>query len=210
MSHPPLQPTRASGSHHLSDLALHVAHAETNSIATLTTAMTRGDEDAWREFHRQYFDRLFRYQIVLQRGDEDQAAELVQQTILRVVRHVRPFADETVFWSWLTCLGRCTAADDGRSQSRRLRLFERFAHAQELRKDGHQQISSRMDALEHCLSTLPPDDRALIEGKYYERLNYATLAEQFDTSAKAIESRLARLRKKMRDAMDAHTTGAPS
>ena len=175
---------------------------ESPAVATLTAAMAKGDEDAWRLFHRDYFGRLHRYLIVLQRGDEESAAELVQQTCLRAVRHVRRFDSEEVFWSWLTCLARCAAADEGRRRKRRLVMFEKFAQWQEMRRSGGGDDGRSLASLERCLGTLSREERALVEGKYFERQSHAELAAEFDLSAKAVESRLARLREKLRAAME--------
>ena len=174
---------------------------DNDSVAQLTAAMKKGDEAAWRSFHHSYFNRLFRYQIVLQRGDEDRAAELAQQTMLRVVRHIRRFDDESAFWSWLTCLAKCAAADSGRKRMRRMRYMEQLAHMSELRRNDDADME-RLGQLEQCLATLAPNDRALIEGKYYSRRSHSDLAEQFNTSSKAVESKLARIREKLRNAID--------
>ncbi|MBN2703935.1 MAG: sigma-70 family RNA polymerase sigma factor [Pontiellaceae bacterium] len=181
--------------------------SDDSSVAQLTAAMKRGDEAAWRSFHHAYFNRLFRYHIVLQRGDEDRAADLVQQTMLRVVRHIRRFNDETAFWAWLACLARCAAADEGRSRTRRMRYMEQLAHMTEQRRNSDDAATEQLSALEKCLESLSGEDRALIEGKYYARHSYADLAEQFSISAKAVESKLARIRSKLRDAMKYSSEG---
>ncbi len=178
-----------------------MALLDDESIARLTTSMKKGDEAAWRSFHHAYFNRLFRYQIVLQRGNEDRAADLVQQTMLRVVRHIRRFEDESSFWDWLACLAKCVAADAGRKRLRRMRYMEQLAHRTELGRHADDAAMERLGELERCMESLSPEDRALIEGKYYARCSYVDLAEQFNTSAKAIESKLARIRAKLRDAM---------
>ena len=166
--------------------------------------MAGGDEDSWREFHHSYFSRIYRYVIVLQRGDESAAADLVQQTLLRAVRHMRPFESEDVFWSWLTCLARCAAADEGRKQKRRLAFLEKFQHWQENRRDGNADAAQlQCERLTQCLAQLPENDRMLLEGKYFDRLTYCELAQNFELTTKAVESRLTRLRLKLRRAMDA-------
>jgi hypothetical protein len=71
-------------------------------IQTLTHRLTAGDEEAFREFHGRYFDRLFRHLLGLTRGDEDEAKEALQETLIRVAKYVRRFDDEGVFWCW-TC-----------------------------------------------------------------------------------------------------------
>ena len=71
-----------------------------SNVATLTFRMSKGDEEAFHEFHTQYFRRLFSYILVLTRGDEHAARDIAQETLLRVVRYVRRFEDDE-FWDWL-------------------------------------------------------------------------------------------------------------
>ncbi|MEM7386136.1 MAG: sigma-70 family RNA polymerase sigma factor, partial [Verrucomicrobiota bacterium] len=94
--------------------------------------MKRMNDAAWNEFHRRYFSRLCAYALVVL-GEKASAEDCVQQTFLRVVRHIRCFDREEVFWSWLTCLVRCAAIDLGRAGKRRSRLAERFAQWREFR-----------------------------------------------------------------------------
>jgi hypothetical protein len=49
--------------------ALPNEDAAFESVESLTAGMSRGDENAWREFHQRYFNRLHRYLIVLERGN---------------------------------------------------------------------------------------------------------------------------------------------
>src|SRR5579872_956113 len=72
-----------------------------NAVALLTWRMSKGDEEAFREFHSLYFVRLRRYLLVVARGDEAQAQEALQETFLRVARQARVFQSEDVFWNWL-------------------------------------------------------------------------------------------------------------
>lgn len=65
---------------------------------------------AWRTFHHAYVDRLWRYLLVVAGGREDTAREALQGALVRAVRHIKVFEDETVFWSWLTVLARSALA----------------------------------------------------------------------------------------------------
>lgn len=47
---------------------------------------------------------MSRYLLVVTSGDEHATREALQVTMDRVVRHMCEFADEGVFWSWLTVL----------------------------------------------------------------------------------------------------------
>jgi RNA polymerase sigma-70 factor (ECF subfamily) len=97
------------------------------TIAELTSRLAADDETAFRQFHARYFDRLYVFLLVVSRGNEDQAREALQQTMLRVARYARRFTSEEVFWSWLKALARNCARDAGRERTRYAALIERFS-----------------------------------------------------------------------------------
>ncbi len=170
------------------------------SIAALTRGLAAGDEAAFREFHRRYFDRLLRLALVLTRGDQAAAGDVVQDTFCRVVRHARRFDDEEVFWCWLAALARSAAHDAGRKRRRYLALLENYVRRwlplQTEPAVEHEQLLDAWAA--ECLDELDPVDRALVEGKYLERQSVRELAERADLTEKAVESRLSRLRQHLR------------
>src|SRR2546421_10268749 len=106
---------------------MQVCIPATTPTTRLTRALAKGDEGAFREFHGLYFDRLYRFLIVVSRGQEHEAQEALQETFLRVCRYARPFETEEAFWSWLKTVARNAARDGGRKQSRYLALLQRFA-----------------------------------------------------------------------------------
>src|SRR5258708_472832 len=84
----------------------------------LTTRITAGDQAAFAYFYDHFFDRLFRYVLVMTYGDEQLSRDLLQKTMLKVVRYLKPFPDETIVWSWLTQLAKTSFIDLLRSQKR--------------------------------------------------------------------------------------------
>jgi RNA polymerase sigma factor (sigma-70 family) len=174
---------------------------ETSRVAELTRRLARGDDAAYREFHADYFDPLYRFLLVVTRGQEDEAKEALQQTLLRVVRYVRVFESEEVLWSWLKALARSAARDAGRKQRRYSCLLERFAlrfgTAPQCPAPSEEHRLS--DALEASLDGLDPEDRRLIEAKYLDGSTTKELCALNGGTEKAIESRLRRLRHQLRD-----------
>jgi len=55
-----------------------------------------------------------------------------------------------------------------------------------------------LEALDRALVDLDPEARALIEAFYFKDGSYQSLAKQQDTTPKAVESKLARARQKLR------------
>lgn len=164
--------------------------------------MSAGDEAAYREFYDAYFDRLSRYLLVVVHGDEHAMREALQGAMVRVARHVRVFHSEPEFWSWLTVLARSAHLDDHRKRRRYLAFLERFTrHSRTVDDPGHPHPSDdRLPALlQQGVARLDPDDRQLLEWKYTERRPVNDIARDLNTTGKAVESRLARLRQKIKD-----------
>jgi len=169
-------------------------------IVRLTRLMAKGDEEAYRQFHDAYFGRLLAYLLVVT-GEQQLAHEALQATLLRVVRHARQFDSKEAFWSWLTVLARSSAADEGRRARRYASTLGRFFEQTAVEREGQtNETRSRFkEALEINLAALPTEDRELIERKYFERQSVRQIAQNAQVSDKAIESRLVRIRQKLRD-----------
>jgi DNA-directed RNA polymerase specialized sigma24 family protein len=142
-------------------MAPALASSET---ARLTRRLAAGDEAAFGEFHRGYFNRLYRHILVLARGDETAAKEALQETLCRVARYVRQFEQETVFWCWLTTLARSAVRDGGRRRRRYWLLLQSYAQRWlPLLADANVEEEGRLhEALAVCLLELPPEDRVLV------------------------------------------------
>jgi RNA polymerase sigma-70 factor (ECF subfamily) len=170
-----------------------------SQVAQLTRRLAAGDEAAFREFHARYFDRFYRFLLVATHGQEHEAQEALQQTFLRVVRYVRVFESEDVFWGWLKAVARSAARDGDRKQQRYAVLLQRFAF-QSSQSTVPIDDENRLSALlEESLAELPPEERHLVEAKYLEGFTVKELVTQTGLTEKAIESRLERLRRILRD-----------
>jgi RNA polymerase sigma factor (sigma-70 family) len=167
-------------------------------IVRLIRGLVRCDEAAWRDLHGRYFARL-KSQAMSRGVPEGDAAEIVQRVYLRVLRHAKVFETESSLLAWLACLTRCEAIDSTRRSKRRGWLGERFQQWQETRSAGH-----RMDGadLESALLTLDEGDRRLLARHYVDGWSQEELAAEQRTSVKAVESKLARLRQRLRKKLE--------
>ncbi len=168
-------------------------------IAVLTRSLAAGDEAAFREFHAQYFDRLHQFLLVVARGQEHEAREALQETLVRVARKARAFDEEEAFWCWLKAVARNAARDAGRKRTRYFALLQNFSALLRPNPSPAPDDDRLTALLGDCLAELAADDRALLEGKYLRGLTVAELARQTGLSLKAIESRLARARQELRE-----------
>lgn len=172
-----------------------------SDIAALTARMARGEEEAFRAFQTAYFPRLLRYLFVMTRGEEEAAREALQLTLLRVARHVRRFDSEAAFWSWLTVLARSAVVDEARKRNRRASLLHRFFQWQQVdnQPTDHEARGRLLALLEQSVSDLSMEDRALVERKYFEGESVREIAGSLNATEQAVESRLVRVRRRLKE-----------
>ena len=166
--------------------------------------MVRGDEMAYREFFDAYFSRLSRYLLVVTAGNEDATREALQGTFMRVVKHIKVFSEEATFWSWLTVLARSTLSDDTRKRRRYFAFLDRFTDFTAIERASANDVRAEerlRELLEQNLKSLQTGERELLEWKYLEGRSVRDIAGQLQTTEKAIESRLVRVREKLKNAV---------
>jgi len=170
-------------------------------VGELTRRLAGHDEEAFRTFHALYFDRLYHFLLVVTRGQEDEAREALQETLLRVARHARVFDDEDAFWCWLKVVARNAARDGGRKQRRYLTLLGRLAlRWSTVEEPASEPAESNWQAmLTETLDELSPDERRLVEGKYLDGAATRELSSSTGLTERAVESRLLRLRRQLRE-----------
>jgi RNA polymerase sigma-70 factor (ECF subfamily) len=180
---------------------VRIAEPAPTPTARLTGRLAAREEEAFREFHDLYFDRLYQFLLVVVRGQEQDAREALQDALLRVARYARPFETEAAFWDWLKVVARSAARDQGRKHRRYLALLQRFALLSPVPRPV--QPFDEEDRLrgwvEESLEQLDPQDRLLIEGKYVAEATVKDLSAQTGLTVKAVESRLLRLRNQLRE-----------
>lgn len=163
-------------------------------LSTVTTGMSHGDEQAFREFYSVYFSRLLRYLLVVTRGEEDLARDCLQEAMMRVIKNIKPFQDEAVFWGWLTRVARTAFLDEMRRRKRRANI----AADMELCTTSPHSDDGMLMLINETIEELDDRDKHLIVGSYFDGRSHAALAEDQGTTPKAVESRIARIRKKLR------------
>lgn len=167
-------------------------------IGALTRALVDLDEDAYRRFFREYFPRLRAYAGRLTGGNEALAEDVTQETLLRVVRHVRPMSSAEEFWCWLVLLLRCAFLDAARKERRHQNLLGNYVIAAEIQASPAQPTIEGSEALSAALRRLRRRERQVFLAKYRDDESYDTIARALGLSPKAVESRLARIRAKLK------------
>ena len=95
-----------------------------------------------------------------------------------------------------------SAASCARSANRA--FLDRFRTHTEISESSHENgaADARLLAeLENLVATLPPEERRLVERKYFGGESVRDLATTLQTSEKAVESRLSRVRRKLKESL---------
>jgi RNA polymerase sigma-70 factor (ECF subfamily) len=166
-----------------------------DGIKALTVRMVKGNEDAFGDFFDSYSHRIYGYLFVLTRGNEALARELLQQTMIKVARSIRAFDDADAFWNWLARIARNCWIDESRKDRRYLAFLERF-----WRRPAPQE-NELPASMNECLQALEPEEQSLLHKKYIEGLSVKELAVSWQTTEKAIESKLSRIRQRIKTNM---------
>lgn len=134
--------------------------------------------------------------------------EALQECFRRVVRNIRPFDDEAVFWSWLTVLARTALSDQGRKRRRYFAFLDRFARQTD--PNPPEPADNRIsEALDRALGDLDADDQTLVRMKYFEQTPVREIADRLNSTESAIESRLVRIRRKLKSGIAAEMGHEP-
>ena len=153
---------------------------------------------AFARFYDFYSFRIYKFLLVLTRGDENDAREICQAVFIKLAKRIKVVDDEGQLWAWLCALSKNTFIDHYRARQRQNRFVSLDDLPPEPLLDGAatRQLS---EILRDTLEALPPEERELIQAAYVDERPLRELADASGDSYKAVESRLARLRQKLKE-----------
>jgi RNA polymerase sigma-70 factor (ECF subfamily) len=162
----------------------------------LSAAVALGDETAFRELYDRYRGRLFRFALVLARGDETLVQDSVQNAFVTAAAKLRKVESEDHLWNWLARVAR-----QHLSKAWRQRQREPAAMADAALPDfpappePDPMLEQHLDA---ALLAMDAGDRQVIEWFYFEHLSHKQIGERLRATPKAVSSRLERARARLR------------
>ncbi|MDF1666957.1 MAG: sigma-70 family RNA polymerase sigma factor [Planctomycetota bacterium] len=139
--------------------------------------------------------------------DEHEAADVVQETFIKVYRKVSTLKDLDRFRPWLRNIVRSTALDRLRKRKKTLSLdigdddnnkvLEPIAET--VSPDDVLQSQELQQEIRARIMELPEAQREVVALKYIEGLSYEEIALQTSSSISSVESRLHRARARLRE-----------
>src|SRR3569833_851034 len=144
----------------------------------LASAIARGDEQAFRSLYDRFHDRLLRLALVLGRGDESLAQDLVQTVFVIAAKKLRRVDNEDHLWNWLAQVARQTSVKAWRKRQR----DPAMAQAEALTEDcpaNTEPDSFLEETLDVVLKALDVDEQQLVRNLYFDRLSLKEIADLF-------------------------------
>jgi len=172
---------------------------EDEQARQLSTALAKGEEEAFNQLYDRYHRRLFRLALALGHGDESLACDAAEAALLKAASKLKAVAGEEHLWNWLARAARQHLSKDRRKHQR---------HPPPASLDALTclvESAAPESALESTLDTalllLEPADRQAVEWFYFDGLSHKEIAARLEATPKAVSSRLERARAKLRSAL---------
>jgi RNA polymerase sigma factor (sigma-70 family) len=180
----------------------------TASVREQTAAIAAGDREAFTRFYHEWFDHCLAEARRCTGRDESFCLDAVQETMLRVIRHIKPLDDEAALVAWLHATLRSACVDLLRKDLRRRRREQRALARRPTDSDGdrddvNQETFNRIDWLRRELAALPPESVRLLNMRFRLGWTLTRIASMVGVKPGAVDGRinrtLARLRSNAKD-----------
>jgi RNA polymerase sigma-70 factor (ECF subfamily) len=170
-------------------------------------AAKQGDVGAFSQLVAPHEQLLFRmaYHVT---GDAAEAADAVQEGLIRAYGAIGRFREDLPVRPWLTRIVWNEARSLRRSRLRRTRVLDRLvARPEESAPDPVFEVlaTETRDEVAVALNRLRPEDREVIALRYFLDLSEAEMATTLDCPRGTVKSRLSRALSRLRAALGEET-----
>jgi RNA polymerase sigma-70 factor (ECF subfamily) len=170
------------------------------AVKNLTAQMSAGNEHAVEIFYRKYFNWLYAQARRATRRDEAFCMDVVQETVLRIIRTIRPVESENQLLAWLRLVVHTTAWDLLRSERRRQtrETVVVAMHAGSRQRDDPPD-EMQQDWLKQKIAQFDPQLARIIELRYSQQWTLTRIAGLMGLSLGTVDGRIRRALKHLRD-----------
>lgn len=202
---------------------------------TLVRQAQAGDQGALTELLTRHQDRIYATCLRLVNGDREQARDLAQDSMVRLIQGLQSFDGRASFTTWMTrvvmnlCLSHlrgqklrrhasldaAVVSEGGRPGLHKTPLWAVTADPKTTRSpssrepDGVGSVEEReqRERLEKALSRLDPDQRAILILRDARDLDYTQIADALGVAVGTVKSRLFRARAALRELLESEESG---
>ena len=159
-----------------------------------TRGMVNGDAECFQEFYDAHFDLMFREASRLLGRDENTCLDIVQESLLKTMRAIRPIESAGQLQQWTRMVVRTTALDWLRKKQRRRESTSEAIGdlAVETDHDAHQNELARMMWIEEQLRATAPEIRQLLSLRYRLGWTLKEIASHLGIKTGAVDGRIRR------------------
>ena len=184
------------------------------------TRLAAGHDPALNDLMERHAPKLFNY-LARSLKDENDAADLTQETFVHVFQNRTKFDTRMKFSTWLYAIATNLVKDRYRHRTRHPQVsldaeneatgedFQESVPEQEQTPSESLQSAERAEAVRQAVGELPVELRTPLILSEYEELSHAEIGEILKCSAKAVEARLYRARNQLRDKLARLLEGSP-
>lgn len=174
-------------------------HAEDRRLAGKVAAR---DQAAATVFFDSYFARLYRF-VALRVERADACEDIVQEAMIKAIRHMHSYRGEAALFTWLCQIGRHEISDYYQRHGRKEAPLVSLDDDPHIRAVLESLSTEEVDAVDRLaleqivqltLDYLPDKYGKALEWKYLEGLSVEEIAERFGDGVIAVQSLLARAR----------------
>lgn len=151
----------------------------------LIDAFLKGDHNAFNLLIRKYQEGIYRVirKMVL---DHDDADDLTQEVFIKIYSSVNEFRGESKFFTYIYRIAVNLSLNflnkNKRNFSRKVSLSGNEVNYSDLKADEIIDASNRTELLEKAIESLPAQQRAVFNLRYYENLSYEEISSIMEKS----------------------------
>ena len=145
----------------------------------------RTREEGFRQLVQAYQQRLYRL-IRRQVSSHEDADDVLQNTFLKVFRHLDGFEGRSEFYTWIYRIAQNEVYTFMKSNSKR--KWVNLENQLERKEEPHLNADDVLRSLELIVSQLPERQQMVFRMRYYDELSYKQMAEILDLTEGALKA----------------------
>ena len=163
-------------------------------VRDITTGIAAGNPEAFAQFYREWFDVVFaeaRKAAGARGHDEQFCLDMVQETMMRVIRSIKPMDSQAALSTWLRIVVQSCCYDHFRSQVRRARR-ELAAGKSRTHESDDRELHARLDWLRQQLNALDPEEAHLLSLRFRLGWTLQRIGRSLGLKPGAVNGRISR------------------
>ena len=178
----------------------------------ITRAIRNGDNASFQILYDYYFEELFRQIKHLAARDEATCLDIVQETMMKIIRSMKPIESQTHLAAWVRTVARTTTYDWLRREVRHTKNRASLPQQDETAEEPDRVAiddEARLIWLEEQLVSLPAETRKMIALKYRLGWTLKQISQNLGLKTGAVDGRIRRAVEQIKKQAEQDYTDVP-